>query len=140
MESSVAQNFFNPIKMLDSFTQNFSRRSLSFKFLFCFAVEHDDLNLQNKFWLLFSFVVLCRCVPLKVKLMFFKIQNKIQYAIMSDRNLYSKVTYILIYIYMYIYIYILIYIYINIYIYTYIYTSIYVNYKYYNKNYIKYYL
>ena len=123
MESSVAQNFFNPIKMLDSFTQNFSRRSLSFKFLFCFAVEHDDLNLQNKFWLLFSFVVLCRCVPLKVKLMFFKIQNKIQYAIMSDRNLYSKVTYILkclIYIYIYIYIYINIYILIYIYIHIYI--------------------
>ena len=120
MESSVAQNFSNPIKMLDSFTQNFSRRSLSFEFLFCFAVEHDDLNLQNKFWLLFSFVVLCRCVPLKAKLMLFKIQNKIQYAIMSDRNLYFKVTYTLkCLIYIYIYIYILIYIYIHIYIHLY---------------------
>ena len=34
MEKTVAPNFSKPIRMLDSFTKNFSRMALSFEFVF----------------------------------------------------------------------------------------------------------
>ena len=72
-ENTVAPKFSKPIRMLDSFTKNFSRMALSFEFVFCLAVQDYDWNLQNKFWLLMAFAVLYKCVSLKVKLTFLHI-------------------------------------------------------------------
>ena len=69
MENTVAPKFSKPIRMLDSFTKNFSRMALSFEFIFCLAVQDYNWNLQNKFGLLMDFAVLYKCVSLKVKLM-----------------------------------------------------------------------
>ena len=69
MENPMALKFSKPIRMLGSFTRNFSRKALSFEFTFCLAVQHYDWKLQNnKFWLLMDFVFLWRCVSLTVKL------------------------------------------------------------------------
>ena len=52
--------FSRPIRLLDSFTRNFFRKTLPFEFIFCMTVQHHDLNLKNKFWLLKTFEVLSR--------------------------------------------------------------------------------
>ena len=71
MENSVAPKCSKPIRMLEFFRQNFFWKGLSFEFIFCLPVQHYDWNLQNKFWLLMALGVLCRCVSVKVKLVFF---------------------------------------------------------------------
>ena len=53
--------------------QNFQGQS-DFEFIFCMIVQYHDRNLPEKFWLLMASGVLSK-VSLKVKLMFFKIQN-----------------------------------------------------------------
>ena len=122
MENTLATKFSKPIRILDSFTLNFSRKALSFEFIFCFAVQHCDWNLQNKFCLLMAAEFLCRSVSLKVKLIFSKVQNKILPSIcryewhkcppyMFESHTYFIYLYICIYIYIYIY---YIYAYINI--------------------------
>ena len=52
MEKPAAPKFSKLIRILDSFTWNFSGKTLSFEVIFCLAVQHYDWNLQNKFWLL----------------------------------------------------------------------------------------
>ena len=97
MENTVAPKFSKPIRMLDSFTKNFSRMALSFEFVFCLAVQDYDWNLQNKFWLLMAFAVLYKCASLKVKLMFLHI-----FKYVSASCLYQFTLYIIYYIFIYI--------------------------------------
>ena len=52
IKNHAAPKFSRPIRLLDLFTQNFSRKVLSFQFIFCVAVQHHDWSSQNKFWLL----------------------------------------------------------------------------------------
>ena len=70
----VTAKFSRSIRLLDSVTQNLSRKVLSSEFIVCMTVQHHDWNLQNTFWLLMAFEVVFRC-PLKLSLYFFKIQN-----------------------------------------------------------------
>ena len=48
MKNTVAPKFSDPIRMLDSFTKDFSRMALSF-IVFYLAVQDYDWNLQNQF-------------------------------------------------------------------------------------------
>ena len=52
MEKPAAPELSKLIRILDSFTRNFSRKTLSFEFIFCLAVQHYDWNPQNEFSLL----------------------------------------------------------------------------------------
>ena len=47
--------------------------ALLLEFVFCLEVQDYNWKQQNKFWLLMAVVVLYKCVPLKVKLMFLHI-------------------------------------------------------------------
>ena len=58
---TFGSEFSRPIRLLDSFTRNFSRKTLPLEFIFCMTDQHHDWNLQNKFWLLMTFEVLSRC-------------------------------------------------------------------------------
>ena len=75
MENTVLPKFSKPVGMLDSFTKYFSRKTLSFEFVFCLVVQDYDSNLQNKFgyrWLLQFSPVVC---PLKLSLCFYTFPN-----------------------------------------------------------------
>ena len=80
--------FFKPIRMLDSFTKNFSRMVLSFESVFCLEVQDYDWNLQNEFWLLMTFVVLYKCVSLKIKLMLLHIFKYVSASFLHQFTLY----------------------------------------------------
>ena len=107
MENTVAQNLSKSIRMLHSFTKNFSRMALLFKFVFRLAVQDYDWNVQNQFWLLMAFAVLYKCVSLKVKLMFLHIFKYVSASCLYQFNLYVILYIYIIYIYIYIYIYII---------------------------------
>ena len=85
VENTVVQKFSKPIRMLDYFTKKFSRKAL---LVFCLPGQDYDWNLQNKFWLLMVFGVLCRCVSLKVKLMFLHIYKYVSASCLSQFTLY----------------------------------------------------
>ena len=74
MENPAAQKFSRAVRLLDSFTQNFSRKALSFEFIFRMAVQHHDWNLLSKFWLLITSGVPSK-VSLMVKLKFLKFKT-----------------------------------------------------------------
>ena len=57
MEKPAAPKFYRPIRLLVSFTQNFSRKALSFEFIYCMAVQYHDWNLLNKFLLLIQVLI-----------------------------------------------------------------------------------
>ena len=80
--------FFKPIRMLDSFTKNFSRMVLSFESVFCLEVQDYDWNLQNEFWLLMTSVVLYKCVSLKIKLMLLHIFKYVSASFLYQFTLY----------------------------------------------------
>ena len=107
MKNTVAPKFSKPIRMLDSFTKNFSGMALSFEFVFCLAVQDYDWNLQNKFWLLMAFQFLTSVCPLKSSLCFTHFQ--ICFSTLS-LSIYFYIIYYIFYIYnlhylLYIYIY-----------------------------------
>ena len=49
MENPGDPKFPRPTRLLDSFAETFSRKALSFEFIFCMAVNHHDWNLLNRF-------------------------------------------------------------------------------------------
>ena len=78
MENAGDPKFSRPIRLLDSFAENFSRKALSFEFIFCMAVNYHDWNFLNRFRSLMSLKgallkqVLAIESPLKMmKMMFF---------------------------------------------------------------------
>ena len=97
MGKSTAPKFSSPIRLLDFFTQNFSRKALSFEYIFCMAVYHYDWNLMNKILVTDNFWSSFKVVPWSQA----QVQNTILPSICRNK------LYIYIYIYkLYIYIYI----------------------------------
>ena len=98
MENLVAPKFSKPVRMLNSFTWNFSGKALSFEWIFCMTVQNYHWNL--KFWLLMAFGFrssLQICVPWSQAYIFLKFKAKSslhQYADMSDININPKSLYI----------------------------------------------
>ena len=88
VENTVTPKFSKPIRMLDSFTRNFSKMAWSFEFNFYSAVQDYDWNLQNNFWLLMAFAVLYKCMSLKANLMFLQIFKYVSTSCLNQFTLY----------------------------------------------------
>ena len=103
-ENTVAPKFSKPIRMLDSFTKNFSRMALSFEFVFFwqFRIMIETYRMSfGYWWLLQFFTSVC---PLKSRLCFYTFSNIFRHLFFINLlfTLYIKYFIYIIYIIYYI--------------------------------------